>query len=70
MPVVNAKKQISLPLDRKRNIPTYMPLLVDKGVEGVLVGQRSGSPLPLISDFLDRGHYFFIQVDPHLCSRD
>jgi hypothetical protein len=39
---------------------------VDRGVSR---GQRGGTPTAVNLSFLDRSHYFFLQVTPHFCSR-
>jgi hypothetical protein len=62
------------PLVHKWTIPTERPPLVGKVSanfcrERVSRGQRNGFPWLLNLGFLDRSHYFFIQVTPQLSSR-
>jgi hypothetical protein len=46
--------------------PNLVPTSADRWVSR---GQRGGNPAAINLNFLDRSHYFFIQVAPHLSSR-
>jgi hypothetical protein len=43
-----------------------VPTFADRGVSR---GQHGGSPTAVNLGFLDRGHYFFFPVSPHLSSQ-
>jgi hypothetical protein len=42
------------------------PTFVDRGVSR---GQRGGNPTAVNVSFLDRTHYFFFHIAPHVSSR-
>jgi hypothetical protein len=64
------KKKNSVAIVRKRTIPTERPPLVGQPlqVEGV-ASSAQRIPTAVNLGFLDRSHYFFIEVAPQLSSQ-